>query len=156
MLQAAPELAQLVQARFEAYGLGLLATLRQDGAPRISGLEPLFALDELWLGMMLDSLKARDLRRDPRFALHSATTDRQVTDGDARVSGRAIEVDDQATRDRFREAFQAATGTALPPDPFHLFHADVDEIMLLRPGGDHLNIDVWRSNRDGTRRIERF
>src|SRR4051812_42460346 len=58
---AAPELAAVVQDRFAAHGLALLATLRRDGAPRISGIEPLFALDEVWLGMMDHSRKAEDL-----------------------------------------------------------------------------------------------
>jgi hypothetical protein len=63
---AAPELAERVKERFAATGLGLLATLRADGSPRISGIEPLFALDELWLGMMDGSRKATDLLRPPR------------------------------------------------------------------------------------------
>src|ERR687883_1376464 len=90
-----PELAARVRARFEATGLGLLATLRRDGSPRISGIEPLFTDDELWLGMMPDSRKATDLLRDPRFALHSATVDKQVTEGDARLSGEAVLVEDE-------------------------------------------------------------
>src|ERR671935_3336335 len=94
---AAPELAALVRARFEATGLGLLATLRRDGSPRISGIEPLFTADDLWLGMMPGSRKAADLLRDPRFALHSATTDKQVTHGDAKINGRAVVVEDEAT-----------------------------------------------------------
>src|ERR687886_2491054 len=94
---AAPELAALVRARFEATGLGLLATLRRDGSPRISGIEPLFTDDELWLGMMPDSRKATDLVRDARFALHSATVDKQVTQGDAKIGGRAVLVEDEPT-----------------------------------------------------------
>jgi hypothetical protein len=59
----------VLHERFEATGLGLLATLRADGSPRVSGLEPLFALGELWFGMMPESRKALDLLRDPRFAI---------------------------------------------------------------------------------------
>ena len=91
---AAGGLADDVRARFEATGLGLLATLRKDGSPRISGIEPSFAVGEVWLGMMDGSLKALDLRRDPRLALHSATVDKEVKDGDARVTGRAEELFD--------------------------------------------------------------
>src|SRR5919198_1030257 len=99
---AAPELAKTVRARFEATGLGLLATLRRDGSPRISGIEPLFTADDLWLGMMPGSRKASDLVRDPRFALHSATVDKQVTQGDAKVGGRAVLVEDEQTKAAFR------------------------------------------------------
>ena len=55
---AAPALAKAVQGRFEATGLGILATLRKDGSPRVSGVEPLFAVGELWLGSMPALLKA--------------------------------------------------------------------------------------------------
>ncbi len=86
----APALAAKVRARFEATGLAFIATLRKDGSPRISGIEPLFAAGELWLGMMDDSLKAHDLLRDPRLALHSASEDKQVANGDAKLTGRAV------------------------------------------------------------------
>ena len=151
---ATPDLAGRVRARFEAHGLALLATIRRDGAPRINGLEPLFAEGELWLGMMPDSLKGRDLRRDARFALHSATVDKDVTDGDARISGAAVAVTDEAGKARFRDAFEAATGTAPPPGPMDLFRADVTEVVLLWPNVDHLVIESWREGR-GDRRIER-
>jgi Pyridoxamine 5'-phosphate oxidase len=152
---AAPELAALVRARFEATGLGLLATLRRDGSPRISGIEPLFTDDEVWLGMMPESRKAIDLLRDPRFALHSATVDKQVTEGDARLSGRAVLVEDEATMDAFRRAFEAHNGYAVPPGPFSLFRADVSELSTIQPGGDHLNIDYWRAGQP-PRRIQRY
>ena len=152
---SAPELAELVRRRFEATGLGLLATLRRDGSPRISGIEPLFTDDELWLGMMPGSLKAADLLRDPRFALHSATIDKQVTHGDARIAGRAVPVEDEATMNAFRRAFEAHTGYGPPPGPFTLFRADITELSTIQPGGDHLNIDHWREGQP-PRRIERF
>jgi hypothetical protein len=142
-----------VQARFEAYGLGLLATIRSDGGPRISGIEPLFARGELWLGMMDRSLKALDLQREPRFSLHNATSDKEVKEGDAKISGRAIEVTDQPTIDDFSRAFDETTGY-VPPGPFHLFRADVTELVLIQPGGDHLVIESWHDGR-GLRRIER-
>jgi hypothetical protein len=151
--EAAPELAERVRERFEAHGLGLLATIRADGSPRLSGIEPLFALDELWLGMMDGSRKATDLLRDPRLALHNATEDKQVTNGDARISGRAIPVTDPASFDAFNRAFQSETGYS-PPPPYHLFKVDVTELMFLKPGGDHLVIESWRQGGDVTR-IER-
>ena len=151
---AAPELAADVQQRFEAHGLGLLATLRADGAPRISGIEPWFAHGQLWLGMMPDSLKARDLQRDPRLELHSATADKQVADGDARIAGRAIEVLDVERQGLAMGAFEETSGYPPPPGPFHLFEVDVRSLVLIRPEGDHLLIRTWDADR-GERRIER-
>jgi hypothetical protein len=145
VLAAAPELAAGVQARFDAHGLGLLGTIRRDGFPRISGIEPLFGLGELWLGMMPGSRKADDVLRDPRFALHNATIDKHVTEGDAKITGRAVPAADEDTLARFREAFEAHTGYPPPPGPFPLFRADVHEVSMVRPeGGDHLVIEWWR------------
>jgi hypothetical protein len=153
----APDLAGAVRARFDAHGLGLLATLRRDGGPRVSGVEPLFTDADLWMGMMPDSLKALDLLRDPRFALHCATVDKNVTDGDAKVAGRAVPVDadDDVSFGAFRAAFEAATGNPPPDGPFHLFRCDVDEVSILRPAGDHLDIDWWRE-RDGLHHLDRY
>ncbi len=82
--------------------------------------------------------------RDPRFALHSATVDKNVAEGDARITARAVLADDTETLGRFREAFEAHTGYPPPPGPFPLFRADIYELSMLRPAGDHLNIDWWR------------
>jgi Pyridoxamine 5'-phosphate oxidase len=157
VVRQAPELAGLVRGRFDAHGLGLLATLRRDGSPRLSGVEPLFTDTDVWMGMMPDSLKALDLLRDPRFALHSATTDKNVAEGDAKVAGRALAVaaDDAATFGAFRDAFAAATGSPPPDGPFNLFRGDVHEVSILRPAGDHLDIDFWRE-RDGLHHVDRY
>jgi len=151
--QEAPELAAFVRARIDTHGLALLATLRRDGAPRISGIEPLFADGELWLGMMPGSLKALDLQRDARFALHNATVDKQVTEGDVKIAGAAVEVGDEA-KTAFVEAFAAATGAPPPPGPFTLFRADVTEIVSIRPDVEHLVIESWHAGR-GLTRFER-
>ncbi len=126
---AAPELAAKVRARFEATGLGFIATLRKDGSPRISGIEPLFAEGELWLGMMDGSLKAHDLLRDPRLALHSASEDKQVTNGDAKVTGRA------APRGRRRRS--SGSASCSPPTP----------ATNRRPGRSTCSPSTWPSCR---------
>ena len=75
VLDEAPEFAATVQARFEIRKHATMATLRKDGSPRISGTEVEFEDGQLRLGSMPGALKARDLRRDPRIALHSPTDD---------------------------------------------------------------------------------
>lgn len=152
---AAPDLAKRVQARFEAHGLGLLATLRADGGPRISGIEPLFANGDLWLGMMDDARKLADLRRDPRLCLHNATVDKQVTEGDVKITGRGVEVADQAAFDAFVAGFEATTGNPPPPGPFPLFRVDVTEVVMILPAGDHLDIEFWTEAK-GLQKVERY
>ncbi|HEX2050515.1 MAG TPA: pyridoxamine 5'-phosphate oxidase family protein [Actinomycetota bacterium] len=149
---ACPGLAAKVRGRFEAHGLALIATLRKDGGPRISGIEVTFAGDELWLGMMPGSLKAKDLLRDPRCALHSATVDKDVKEGDAKITARAVAVEDDATFQEFARATGA--GDELEPGGFHLFRLDVTETSFLVPAGDHLDIEAWSDAR-GYRKTER-
>jgi Pyridoxamine 5'-phosphate oxidase len=147
---AAPDLAKRVQDRFEATGLALLATLRRDGAPRISGIEPYFGLGNVWLGMMPGSRKARDLQRDDRIALHAATADKQMADGDAKIAGTAIEVTDDGQRAAYSRGFAEATGYD-PNDTgdFHLFRLDVTEVVFLSiaPEGDAMLIERWSPGR---------
>jgi len=138
----------------ESHRLGLLATLRRDGSPRISPIEPLFARGELWLGMMTGSRKVGDIRRDARLAIHGATIDPSNAEGDAKISGRGLPVDDQASIDGFLAAFESATGYPPPPGPFALFRVDVKEISTVRPVGDHLVIEWWREG-GPVRRVDR-
>jgi hypothetical protein len=156
VVAATPDLAEKVRQRFDAHGLAILATLRADGFPRVSGIETLFDRGQLWLGMMDESLKALDLRRDPRCSLHSATVDKQVKDGDAKITRNAVEVTDEAAKREFMDRFREATGDGPPDDsPFVLFTVDVTELSFLVPAGDHLDITSWSQAR-GTRTIERY
>ena len=93
--RAAPEFARRVRELFDAHRHKTIATVRADGSPRISGIEAVFEGGELAFGSMPDARKGADLRRDPRFALHSATIDpvegsEAQWPGEAKISGRAI------------------------------------------------------------------
>jgi pyridoxamine 5'-phosphate oxidase-like protein len=151
---AAPELAAAVQRSFDAHKHKTMATLRKDGSPRISGTEVDFVGDDMFLGSMLGAMKARDLLHDPRVALHSATVDTDLTLGDAKVSGRAIEVTDPEEFGAFVAA-HTAEHPETPPE-FHLFRIDIREVSLVRIGDppDHLVVESWVEGR-GTKRVER-
>jgi hypothetical protein len=145
----ASELAALARGFLDAYVHKTLATLQRDGSPRISGTEIAFADGELWLGSMWRSLKALDLLRDPRFALHSGSADPPDWTGDAKLAGRAQEVTDS-------ERKMAIIGADASPDSSHLFRADVTELVVVRLGepADHLVIETWHAGR-GVNRFER-
>ena len=150
ILEQAPELAARVRACFDGHKHKVMATLRADGSPRVSGTEMDFLVGEVWLGSMTGAAKARDLLRDPRVAIHCAPIDLKMVGGDAKLSGRAVEVTDPAEF----AAFYAAAKHPLPTDPFHLFRLDIDEIVLTAVRGDFLVVESWRDGR-GMRRIER-
>ncbi len=144
---AAPDLARRVTGRFRAHRHAMLATLRADGSPRLSGLETLFAGGELWLAMMPGSRKSADLLRDPRFALHSMPELDEMGEGDARIGGRAIHTEDEADLAVARAAVEAVAGEA-SPGPFTLFRVDVEEVTLTWVADDQLHISVWRPGDD--------
>ncbi|MFD5710495.1 pyridoxamine 5'-phosphate oxidase family protein [Streptomyces pharetrae] len=137
--RAEPELAKTVEERFGAFTHHILATLRRDGSPRTTGLEVRFLDGELWLGMMPNSLKALDLRRDPRFALQANPGEGTgMGGGDVRISGRAFEVTDP-------EVKAAYTKEVEPPEQFHLFRTELTEVTRTYVEDDtYLVLQVWK------------
>ena len=162
----APEFAAAVQARFDAHKHKTLATLRADGSPRISAIEAQFLDGDLWLGMMPDSRKALDLRRDPRLALHSASPEASGDDpsgwvGDAKIAGRAEEITDtkeaNAVMRRLNPPPEGSPEEAESPTVGgHIFRIDITEAVVNRIGatGDHMLIQMWHPGR-GLRAVKR-
>ena len=146
---AAPELAATVRERLDAHVHKTLATLRRDGSPRISGSETRFADGELWIGSMWQARKARDLQRDPRFALHSGSDDPPDWSGDAKLAGVVEEVTDL-------ERVLAINGEAANDGESHLFRLDLHEASAVHLSDDRkqLVIAVWTPE-GGVRTIKR-
>ena len=145
VVDSEPEFAAAAQALFDAGRHKTLATLRKHGAPRISGIEAQFAGGELWLGMMANSQKLSDVRRDPRIALHSPSTEppQDPTDsaawtGDAKLSGRLVPMDD---------AMKQSVAPDSPEGDY--FTIAIDEVVITRLAtpADHLEILLWRPGR---------
>jgi hypothetical protein len=142
--QAEPVFARRVRELFDAHSHKTIATLRADGSPRISGIEAVFEDGQLVFGSMPNARKGADLRRDPRFALHSATVDpvggaEAQWPGEAKISGRAIHA--------------GPSGAGPEGDRFH---ADIAEVV-------HTHLDEaatllvveWWTPEHGLRRVER-
>ncbi|HEY8450643.1 MAG: pyridoxamine 5'-phosphate oxidase family protein [Micromonosporaceae bacterium] len=117
--QAEPQFARRVRELFDVRKHKTIATVRADGSPRISGIEAAFEDDELVFGSMPGSRKSADLRRDPRFALHSPTVDpvegsEAQWPGEAKISGRAIPIGpDTPEANRFRADITEVVHTCL-------------------------------------------
>src|SRR3990170_2093895 len=147
-IDSAPEFAQRVQALFDAHRHKTLATLRKDGSPRISGIETQFKDGDMWFGSMKPARKADDLARDPRLALHGPSEDPGSNPlawpGDAKLSGRAVEITDPETLKKMRGGG--------PPNS-HVYRVDISEVVLTRVGGmDHLVIELWTPDKGLTTR----
>ena len=145
----APVIAAVARGFLDSHVHKTIATLRRDGSPRISGTETTFRDGELWIGSMWDARKARDLRRDPRFALHSGSDEPSEWQGDAKLAGVVEEITDP---ERVREINGAAAGSG----PSHLFRLDLREVSTvgLDEARTQLVIQVWTPER-GVRTIKR-
>jgi hypothetical protein len=123
---AAPELAALGEQRLRSRELCLVGTLRRNGWPRISPVEPDFVDGELMLGMMWRSPKALDLRRDPRCVVHSVVSRREGDEGDFKLYARAADVQDPVRRERYRETIKARIDWEPQEHNYHLFAIDIE------------------------------
>lgn len=139
-----PEFAALVRRILDRGVSKILATLRADGSPRVSGLETEFSDGELGFGSMPCARKGADLRRDPRFALHSAPAEQGgeqggMGEGDVKLAGRAV--------------FTGPLSGEVPGDSFRV---DLAEVVWtgLNDAGDRLVVRWWRPG-EGIRIVER-
>lgn len=154
-LQAAqPALATLAAARLVDPGVVLVGTIRRDGSPRISPVEPLLWRDDLWLSMLWGSRKAADLLRDARVLVHSIVTSRDGAEGEVKVRGTAVHVEDPAIQSAYADEVSARLGWSPVPGRFHLFRVEVDELTAIRydeATGDQF-VARWPSAQEFVRR----
>ncbi len=141
--QEEPNLASLGEETFERTGMVMLGTLRKDGSPRISPVEVLFTEGQLYLGMMWRSQKALDLLWDPRCTVHSATSNRDGSQGDFKVFGKAVEVNDLEARSRFSNAVFEKIGFKPEEPEFHLFSIDVESAALIEFRDEKMTHKFW-------------
>jgi nitroimidazol reductase NimA-like FMN-containing flavoprotein (pyridoxamine 5'-phosphate oxidase superfamily) len=132
-----PEFAAALRGHLDARVHKTIATIRADGSPRISGIETSFEDGDLYIGSMSNARKALDLRRDPRYALHSGSIDPPEWPGDAKLSGRAEEVTN-------------------PSGDSHRFRLDIDEAVLIGLNEERtkLIVELWRPGAE-LKRFER-
>ncbi|HEV8573735.1 MAG TPA: pyridoxamine 5'-phosphate oxidase family protein [Dehalococcoidia bacterium] len=154
--EAAPELARLAQERFDKAGLALVGTIRRDGTPRISPIEPAIFEGMLLLGMMHQSRKALDLLRDPRCVLHTIITDKEGTEGEIKLRARAFDVTDRGLRERHAQDTFDRTGWR-PEEPFHLFSLDIEDAAFVQyHGGERQTVKIWHAGEPERTRIRKW
>ena len=150
-----PRLAEIAHARLIEPGVVLVATIRRDGTPRLSPVEPYVLDGDLWLAMLWGSLKAADLARDPRILVHGIVTDRNGRDGELKLRGLVEAVDDAETQRRYADAVGADLGWHPEVGRFHLFRVAIDDITYLRydeSSGDQYLV-TWPHAREFVRRL---
>jgi len=161
LLAQEPELTDRAIAILGSTTNGVLATVRADGSPRVSGIDPFVAVGQLWIGCMDHSRKGDDLARDPRMALHGIPWEsRKVKEGvadpgdaDVKLTGRAVPLTDPVLRAEVLAWFKEERGFDAPDDGA-LFSIDIESLAITFVEADELVIDRWTASggRTTTRR----
>jgi Pyridoxamine 5'-phosphate oxidase len=133
---AAPQIGRLAQQAFDEQHLAILGTVRRDGWPRISPCELYFVDGEMLLGMMPNSAKVLDLRRDSRITVVNGQENREPHLGDVKLYGHAREVVDRHVKSLFADAQEALIDWR-PPDSSHVFAVDIERASYINFGDSH-------------------
>src|SRR5215210_3881955 len=134
LARAAPEIAERGRALLERSGIGegLLATIREDGPPRVHPVHVRIVDGRLLTFVIAGSAKAGDLAADGRYALH-AHQDPAVPH-EFLVRGRARAVDDSAMREA-----AAAQWSFEVDDAYVLYELSVEHAVF----GERASPDDW-------------
>lgn len=138
---AAPEMAALGKKQIERSGIVLIGTVRKDGSPRISCVEPFFVDGTLYLGMMWQSHKALDLLRDSRIVVHNTLCTSTGDEIEFNLRGRAIEIRELERRGQYLDAVSEKISWQEPY--FHLFSLDIESASYIKYGDGEQSVKVW-------------
>jgi hypothetical protein len=133
---AEPAHAAQVEALLVGHPHHVLATVRADGSPRVGGTNVFVTDGDLWIGMMPQALRAADLRREPRCAVHTAPLSEALDPPDARLDLVARELPPEAARAR-------VLGTGAPDADGLAFSLAVRAVTLVRVEGEQLVLERW-------------
>jgi hypothetical protein len=148
-----PRLAELGRKKLGSPGVVLVATIRADGSPRISPVEPLFWRDDLWLSMGWETRKAKDLLRDPRILVHSIVTGREGHDGEFKLRGRAVPENSVDVQKAYAEVVSRQLGWMPVPGRFHLFRIEIEDVTFIRwAGANDQYVTRWPAGTEFVRR----
>jgi hypothetical protein len=149
---AEPEMASFCRNELAKTGIMLIGTIRRDGSPRISCIEPFIVDDTLYLGMMWLSVKAVDLQRDPRTVLRNAICSSTGDEREISLRGRATEIRDPPMRARYLEAVAGKIDWREPR--FHLFSVEIESAALIEYGRGEQSVRLWPQGTAFTRPYE--
>jgi hypothetical protein len=124
LVNSKPQLAQFGAERLLDGEVAYLATVREDGSPRVHPVTPIIGDGRLFVFMEPTSPKGHDLRRNGRYAMHCQVADSEGGKGEFFLSGRAQLVEDAA----IRETAVGAAGYNVH-ERYILFELNVDQAL---------------------------
>jgi hypothetical protein len=113
---AHPHFASFGEERL-SHRVAYFATVRSDGSPRLHPVTAHISDGVCFLYMEPTSLKAGDLKRDHRYALHCTVEDADGGSGEFGIRGSAIQIEDTNARARL---FAAARAKGFHPKDHHV------------------------------------
>ena len=128
-------------------GFAFLATTKKDGSPRVHPISPIVGKGHMFVFMDPASPKGHDLRRDGRYALHSAVGSPEKGQTEFLVTGAAGPVEDPASRE-----VAAGLSRYPPPEGDVLFELDVESALFTVYEGKKPTRRRW--NRDPDPRVD--
>jgi hypothetical protein len=150
--EAAPELATRGREAIEQFKFVFIGTVRPDGGPRVNPVEAYFVDGHLAMNMMWRSLKALDLLRDPRILVHSPVTTREAEEGEFKIRGRAVPIEDERLREAVADTFEREIDWR-PPEESHYFTVEVESAAFVRYEDGDQHLTVWTPGRGLTRAV---
>lgn len=133
-----PTLAAFGASRLHGQ-VAYLATVRQDGSPRVHPMTPIIGQGYLFVFMEPTSPKGHDLRRDGRYAIHCAVSDTGGTNGEFTISGQAQYIDDPELR-----ALAVQLAPYSPAERYILFEFNLESAASTVYEGDHIIRQRWK------------
>ena len=144
---AAPEITVRARELLDRFQFVFVGTLTKDGSPRVNPCEAYVIDGHLLLNMMPRSLKALDLLRDPRIYIHTPVTSKDGNEGEFKLAGRAVVLEDDRLRTKLDDLFWEMIQWRPAPDS-HYFEVLALRIAYHRYGDDELALR-WRADREG-------
>ena len=145
---AEPEMAEAARKLVYQYGIGLgyLATVRRDGAPRLHPICLIQAEDGLY-AFIVPSPKRADLDRDGRVAIHACGPDDR--DDEFAITGRAVRVTDEAARAAALASYEASGGKSNQSEVCYEFLLETALVASYKKRGEPENwpprYSKWRA-----------
>lgn len=134
---SSPDIAIRGRELLDRFQFVLVGTLTKDGSPRVNPCEAYVIDGHLLLNMMPRSLKALDLLRDSRVYIHTPVTSKNGTEGEFKLAGRAVTLDDLELRQKLDDLFWQMIQWRPAPDS-HYFEVLAERVAYHRYGDEEI------------------
>jgi Pyridoxamine 5'-phosphate oxidase len=135
--KAAPEIATRGRELLDRFQFVLVGSLTKNGSPRVNPCEAYVIDGHLLLNMMPQSLKALDLLRDDRVYVHTPVTSKDGTEGEFKLAGRALTLEDERLRNELDDLFWEMIQWRPAPDS-HYFEVHAERAAYHQYGAEKI------------------